>query len=224
MAEVHGVAGEWARVRGTVRGLLPLFASFFTAGFAAALILIEPLAGLILEILAIAGIVWFFIRGEHRMESYFKGARGEEHVAGILRSLPDAYHVFNDFVACGHHIDHVVLGPAGVFAVETKFWRGKVTLEDGHILLDGQLPDYPPLKQVLKESAWVRYELAKKGWKGDVTPILAFASNTFEAKVAETKGAVIMNANYLYECLTTDHVHIPSTELERLAQLMESYS
>ena len=36
MAKVHGVAGEWARVKGMVTGLWPLFLGVFVAGFALA--------------------------------------------------------------------------------------------------------------------------------------------------------------------------------------------
>lgn len=225
MAQVHGVAGEWARVRGTVNGLMPLFASIFALGFSTAILFfLWHQVGSLLVIFSLAAVAWCLVRGERRMENYFKGARGEEQVAGILRSLPEEYHVFNDFVACGSHVDHVVVGPSGVFAVETKFWRGKVTIEDEHILVDDQLPDRDPLAQVLKESNLVRTELARKGWKGSVTPILTFASNTFSAKIAELHGAVILNAMTLSETLTNGQNVLPPAELERLAQLMESDS
>ena len=158
------------------------------------------------------------------VERYFKGARGEERVAGILKNLPDSYHVFNDFVAGGVHVDHVVAGPAGVFAIETKYWRGLVTIEDGHILIDGQLPSRSPLSQVLREAALVKETLAKAGWKGSVTPILAFASDTFSAKIAEIQGAVIMNSCDIRKSFETDRVIIPPAELDRLVSLMESNS
>ena len=142
--------------------------------------------------------------------------------SGILQHLPDGYHVFNDFVACGRHVDHVVVGSGGVFAVETKFWLGRVTLEDGHILLDGQLTDRPPLRQVLKEAEAVRNELAKRGWRGDVTPVLAFASDTFEAKIAESGGVVIINSNALEASFASVRTVLPPAELDRLVRLMEN--
>ena len=224
MATIHGVAGEWARVKGTVGGLWPLFLGIFATGFSAALLIIVPLWGAVALVLSLMFISWSLVKGMRRVESFFKGARGEEMVSGILRELPDAYHVFNDFLACGKHVDHVVVGPAGVFAVETKFWRGKVTLEEGHILLDGRLPDRSPLAQVQKEASLVKTALAKLGWTGAVTPVLAFASNTFEAKIAESQGTVVLNANHLRESFATDRVAIPKAELERLVRLMETNS
>ena len=223
MAEVHGVAGEWARVKGTVAGLWPLFLGVFAFGFALATAFFASLlAGLLAVLVAAVWIGWSLQRGLRHVERYFKGARGEEHVSGILKSLPAAYHVFNDYVACGKHVDHVVVGPAGVFAVETKFWRGRVTIEDGHILFDGRLPDRPPLTQALREAALVRNALSAAGWNGTVTPVLAFASDTFEAHRAELHGAVILNSSELIPSFATQSVVIPSAELERLVRIMEN--
>ena len=222
MATVHGVAGEWARVKGTVIGLWPLFLGVFLAGLSTTGLFCWPLASSVALIGSLLFIVWSLTRGMRRVERFFKGARGEEKVSGILQSLPDGYHVFNDFVACGKHVDHVIVGPAGVFALETKFWRGKVTVEDGHVLLDGQLPDRSPLAQVQRESEWVRLALVKAGWTGAVTPVLVFASDTFEAKIAEVQGTVVINSCYLRNSFNTDRVVLVPAELDRLVRLMEN--
>jgi len=225
MATIHGKAGEWARVKGTVFGLWPLFLCAAALGFALAFAcFVQPLSGAVLFVVVAVATLFALQRGMGRVERYFKGARGEERVAGILRKLPGEYHVFNDFLACGKHVDHVVVGPAGVFSVETKFWRGKVSLEDGHILLDGQLPDHDPLAQTRREAAAVKTQLAKNGWSGNVTPVLAFASDTFEAKIAESQGAVILNSNHISESFSSSRATLTPPELERLVRLMESNS
>ena len=101
MASIHGVAGEWARVKGTVLGLWPLFAGVFAAGCSAAYAFCDPAVGGALFVVAAVWCAVSLARGLRHVERYFKGARGEERVAGILQKLPDGYHVFNDFVACG---------------------------------------------------------------------------------------------------------------------------
>jgi len=223
MAKTHGVAGEWARVKGTVAGLWPLFLGIFAAGFASAVAALVHLeTGAVALTLSVAWIGWSIYKGARHVERYFKGARGEERVAGILQTLPDTYHVFNDFVAGGVHVDHVVAGPAGVYAIETKYWRGVVTIEEGHILLDGQLPSRSPLAQVKKEAALVKSTLEKAGWKGAVTPVLAFAGDTFAAHIAELQGAVVINSCDLAKSFGTDRVVIQPAELDRLVSLMES--
>jgi len=225
MAYTHGIAGEWARVKGTVVGLWPVFLGVFVGGFAVAMAIFASLSwGISLFTMSLVAIGASLVVGLRRIERFFIGARGEERVSRLLSELPDKYHVFNNFVACGMHIDHVVVGPAGVFAVETKFWRGKVTIEEGHILVDGHLPSRPPLSQVLREAARVKAALAEAGWNGMVTPVLAFASNTFQAHIAELHGVVVLNANEIGRSFATERVVIPPEELERLVSLMEMNS
>ena len=224
MAKIHGIPGEWARVKGTVVGLWPLFLCVFAAGASAALVAFLPLWGGTLLVCSLLGIIWSLMVGLRRVESFYKGARGEEKVSGILESLPEAYHVFNDFTVGRNHIDHVVAGPGGVFAIETKFWNGKVTVEDGHVLVDGQLPDRSPLSQANREATLVRNALAAAGWNGLVTPVVAFASDSFTAHRANLKGTVIINSNELRRSFDTDRVVIPPAELDRLVSLMEGIS
>ena len=221
MAKIHGIPGEWARVKGTVAGLWPLFLGVFAAGASVTLIVSHPLFGSTTLVCALLWIIWSLMAGLRRVESFYKGARGEEKVSGILESLPDSYHVFNDFTVGRNHIDHVVAGPGGVFAIETKFWNGKVTVEDGHVLLDGQLPDRSPLNQAIREATLVRNALVSAGWNGLVTPVVAFASDSFDAHRANLKGTVIINSNELRSSFDTDRVVIPPAELDRLVSLME---
>lgn len=224
MAEVHGVAGEWARVKGMVSGLWPLFLGVFAAGFSVAVALVSPGWAAAMFVASLLFIVWSLNKGLRHVERFFKGARGEEKVSGILASLPGNYHVFNDFVAGRAHVDHVVAGPAGVFAIETKYWRGRVTVEDGHVLIDGQLPSRSPLAQVKKEAALVKAKLVESGWNGPVTPVLAFASDTFEAAIAEIQGVVVINSNHLRDSFATERVVMSPEELDRLVRLMENNS
>ena len=189
--------GEWAKVRGTVLSLWPLFLCLIALGaFGAALVLgshVLPFAGLFVVSLMLTIVFWW--KGVRRVESFFKGARGEEHVAGLLASLPAGYHVFHDFVAGGHHVDHVVAGPTGIFSIETKSWHGSVTAEDGEILLNGRLPDRAPLVQATREATAVQAALKRAGWTtGDVKPVVCFASDTFADTQRTIGTTMVLNA------------------------------
>lgn len=225
MAIMHGTAGEWARVKGMVVGLWPLGLGIFLGGFAIATWVVAGYAWgsiMLAFSLALIGIALYW--GKIRTENFYIGARGEERVSSILRNLPDRYHVFNDFVARGVHVDHVVVGPPGVFAIETKFWNGVVTVEGSEILLNGLPPTRSPLRQVAREAALVKDELARLGWSGDVTPVLTFASDTFAARIAEIQGTVILNSSDLSAGFSTERTVIPSAELNRLVSIMENNS
>ena len=128
-ATMRGVPGDAARRRGLRKIFIPIlaFGTLFGVGIGAVLaaagVLPWPLGALCI-LLAIAGFFYYSRTQPTLVYGYFKGARGEEKVSGILENLPDSYHVFNDFTVGRNHIDHVVAGPGGVFAIETKFWKG----------------------------------------------------------------------------------------------------
>ena len=63
-----------------------------------------------------------------------KGKRGEKRVFSVLSQLPDEYTVLNDLVLRTEkgttQIDHVVVSKYGVFAIETKNYRGEIYGDD----------------------------------------------------------------------------------------------
>lgn len=63
-----------------------------------------------------------------------KGKRGEKHVATLLSRLEEGYIVLNDLVLPTDkgttQVDHVVLSRYGLFAIETKNYRGEIYGDD----------------------------------------------------------------------------------------------
>jgi len=218
--------GEWAKVRGTVLSLWPLGIFLVCLGaFAAATALGQRLElfGALFAVSAIAVAVWWR-RGLHRVESFFKGARGEEIVAGMLAHLPDEWHVFHDFEAGRHHVDHVLVGPAGVFAVETKNWRDAVTLESGEVIVGGHVPSHPPVAQASAEAKAVRAALARAGWNGEVAPVVCFASGTFKGGLAKAGIVLVANVADFLQWLQKQPRTFSENECVRLIQLMDVFS
>jgi hypothetical protein len=66
---------------------------------------------------------------DHR--AWDQGAEGEEVVGGILESLvADGWQVIHDVSFGRGNIDHVVVGPGGIYTVETKSRRAAVLVDD----------------------------------------------------------------------------------------------
>lgn len=91
-----------------------------------------------------------------------RGERGELKVAEALDGLRSAgYRIFHDLCREGYNIDHVVVGPAGVFAIETKFCSGSGEIEwrngDG-VFVNG------------------------KPWQGDRDPVVQARGNAAELR------------------------------------------
>jgi hypothetical protein len=78
-------------------------------------------------LLVLLGAFYFYLRRYH---IYNGGYAGEKQVANLLtHSLNDDYYLLNDLYLRdgGGDIDHIVLGPNGVFVLETKNWSGNVS-------------------------------------------------------------------------------------------------
>lgn len=64
-------------------------------------------------------------------DAYERGAQGEEATAQVLKALPRDWVVMHDVRWPGRrfaNIDHVVIGPAGVFVIDSKLWTGTITV------------------------------------------------------------------------------------------------
>jgi hypothetical protein len=84
-----------------------------------------PLVGLIATAVAIAA----FKENVNRWGNWFVGKRGEEAVTDVLKEgLPDDYVLINDLVLPNGrgNIDHLVVGPNGIFVIETKNYSGRI--------------------------------------------------------------------------------------------------
>jgi len=66
-----------------------------------------------------------------KYRKYRKGIKGESRVEEVLRELDDSYILINNvrLPEGGGNIDHVVVGPTGVFAIETKNIKGNFVCE-----------------------------------------------------------------------------------------------
>lgn len=56
---------------------------------------------------------------------------GENLVSNYLNTLPKDYFVFNDvnLPGKGGNIDHVVIGPTGIYVIETKNYSGRYRIK-----------------------------------------------------------------------------------------------
>jgi hypothetical protein len=119
-----------------------------------------------------------------RRQDLHLGFDAETAVGQELNTLMfSGFRVFHDFPAENFNIDHIAVGPAGVFAVETKGrpkpikGRGKV---DARVFSDGEVLKFPdwnetePLEQARWQAKWLSKWLSSAvGQPVSVKPVLA---------------------------------------------------
>src|SRR5688572_8671193 len=75
-----------------------------------------------------------------------RGANGELVSGWWLGQLPEGWHVINEVPVgdAGAKVDHVVIGPSGVFTINTKNLTGKVWVGPKSILYNRRSTDFLP--------------------------------------------------------------------------------
>jgi hypothetical protein len=113
------------------------------------------------------------------------GATGERVTAWWLGRLPEGWHLVNDVPVGerGANIDHVIVGPAGVFTVNAKNLTGKVWVAHGEIRHNGHKTDY--VRKALFEASRASMLLsAAVGSPVAVQPVLAILADDWTAHEA----------------------------------------
>lgn len=114
----------------------------------------------------------------------YLGLEAEMAVGQELNHLMrDGYYVYHDFPAENFNIDHVAVGPGGLFAIETKgrfkpdMGRGKF---DATVTFDGKVLRFPDwedrkfLEQARRQAVWLKgWTSSAIGEKVEARPVLA---------------------------------------------------
>jgi hypothetical protein len=108
------------------------------------------------------------------------GRQGEIEVGQLLEGLrKNGYVIFHDIVADDFNIDHVVIAPNGIFAVETKNWSKTSDYRMGfngeQVLISGRQPNPEPIQQARANAKWLQDELRESTSKVfGVRPVVVF--------------------------------------------------
>jgi hypothetical protein len=131
-----------------------------------------------------------------------RGASAEEHVGGLLEELPGRHwHVLHD-ASLGHgNVDHIVIGPGGVFTVETKSHPGPVRVGRLH-------------GATLRQAQAQRKAIASITGVA-VEPLLVFSRAWVDRPLARRKGVRVVPARMLLAHLTKQPETLSRDEIQQ---------
>jgi hypothetical protein len=122
-----------------------------------------------------------FFKGLPRLRALKLGRDGEKAVGQFLETLRErGYRVFHDVVGGNFNLDHVLIGPAGIFTVETKTHSKpngdvRVTFDGETIRIDGFEPDRDPVVQAKAQASWLRELLSEStGRRFEVKSVIVY--------------------------------------------------
>jgi len=243
MAKFIGIAGDFMKEKALKRRLNALI-GFFMAGLLAMLILgvavgymwaSRNLLGflvLFLALVLIFPVINFLdrlsdkqIRDSRKEE---KGADGERDFVKHLKDLPDTYTVVSDldFADSYGNIDHLIIGPTGVFSIDVKDWTGTVASDGkGELLLNGKPTSKPEIKRSVRRTMEFRSRVkALTNLDPYIQGVFAFLHTHVEAKWGTTGAVHCIRAEQIVEYITKARVKtpLPSADIPRLIAAAKS--
>jgi hypothetical protein len=184
--------------------------------------------------LALAGAVFGGWRLQRRLwerERWRLAWDGERAVGEELNQLMRlGCHVFHDVPGENFNIDHVVAGPGGLYAVETKT-RSKPArgrgVEDSRVVYDGKALLFPgwretkPLEQAVRQAEWLsKWLTSALGEPVTAQPAVALPGWWVERTVPN--GITVFNPkNPLFLAKQRDGVTLSSKTIRRISHQLE---
>ena len=158
-----------------------------------------------------------------RVRALKLGRDGEKAVGQFLEGLRErGYRVFHDIIDGEFNIDHVLIGPAGIFTIETKTYSkprrdARVVFDGERILIDGLKPARDlTLRRTLAESTGrqfaVKSVIVFPGWYVEYSGQNNKALWVLEPKMLPT----FLDHESLM--LSTEDIHLASFHLSRFVR------
>jgi hypothetical protein len=147
------------------------------------------------------------------------GALGEERTGQILRSLEaEGFRAIHDRLIPGSraNIDHIVVGPTGVFVVETKSYTGKLSVRRGEVWVAGRRKT-GILSQAKREAAAVAAVVSPV----PVTPLICVHRADLGWFKVEVEGIRIVGPREMVKLLRKAPVQLAPNQVAWLADRLE---
>ena len=186
-----------------ISGLL-LYGAIFFAGFYA----------------AIAMVSWMFV--PRHIQSLRDGAEGEVQTAKELDRLAKAgWRPIHDRALDRCNVDHIEIGPGGVFVIDTKNWNGLLKVTERGVTQDGKLRKgvAPGAKSAaLQIRQRIMADGSKPGW---VNAVVVFWGD-FPQGMVQQDNVTYLAGDQLVDWLRSQPAKLNGVEIDRFAGVIST--
>lgn len=187
----------------------------------------------VVTVIAVGYVLYAAIRVRpfYRLSRQLRLGRDGERIVGqeLEKLRTYGYRVYHDFLADDFNIDHIVVGPTGIFTVETKAFR-KPKDPDAKIGYDGHVVSVPgvtltrdPIAQARAESDYVR------DWVKDnanrtvpVRAALVFVG-WYTQKQPEGAEVWVLNVPGLLSFIQNEHSELSQDDIAHVCGILEAH-
>jgi hypothetical protein len=137
------------------------------------------------------------------IDRFIRGARGEEHVGAILESLSDnGWRPIHGAYLGRGDIDHILIGPGGIFTIETKSHQGRIAVAN--------------INPAFLRQAYAQRKLVERITDMPTESLLVFSRAYLDRPVSRQRGVLVLPARMLAGHLARREVTLEQSEVERL--------
>lgn len=129
-----------------------------------------------------------------------RGSDGQRATAAALTALPADTHFFHGLPIgrTGDEVDHLVVGPTGVWVIGSLRWTGPVTTTpDGMVWLGGT-PVSAEVDRMTERAAY-----ARQAMRGEVRPVLCIVGVHLPQPVSRIGGVEVVDVDWLVSIITS---------------------
>ncbi len=166
-------------------------------------------------LVALRGVLIVAVEGRlgSRVRRRARGCRGQQKIGSILDGLaPSGWLTLHDLAGRGGSIDHIAIGPSGVFAIETKSQRGRISAQR---ISRRWLTRAYAERERLEELTGIR-----------IDPLLVFSDASIIGQpVSRRRGVLVLPARMLASHLSTRQKILTGEQVrERYARIVSALS
>jgi hypothetical protein len=168
---------------------------------------------------------WRLARAQRLLRNLRQGRDGERAVAEVLeRFRENGFRVFHDITALDFNVDHILVGPQGIYAIETKTISKPADREasiryDGEtVAVAGFTPERDPIKQAAANARWTR-ELVRESTGRDypVRAIVLYPGWFVESGANRGRAVWVLNPKALAAFIEREKVILAPDEVKLIS-------
>jgi nuclease-like protein len=178
---------------------------------------------------ALALFLWSWDDPPEMIAKWRRGSEGERATANALRALGSEWYVRHDLQGRFGNLDHIAVGPAGVFLLDSKNLSGRAEVEDG--VLHARFQDSPVddraytglSRALLGAAAGLRERLkGQLGWIVDVHPVVVLVGR-FPQGRTEAGRVTYVSVDELAAWLAEQPRRLASQDLDAITTIIARF-
>jgi len=180
--------------------------------------------------LAVGYAAFKFRRARQHIRNLRLGRDAERAVAQYLEWFRTAgFFVFHDVPNGSANIDHVLIGPRGVFSIETKAvskpHRGecKVRVVDGQVQANGRVLTRDPLVQAKAQARWLHQFFKEAQFSAFVQPVVVVPGWFVEPFDMKAAGVWVLEPKALDRFLANEPERLTRDETRAMGSALASF-